>query len=448
MQKNTPQKDSVKAGKIKLSLYELTNTEHSHAVAETAVKLARGRKVSMLMKGSLHTAILVLNSGSSSLKFSLFAPDKDALQRIVYGEIEALDEKPYFWIKDTADKLLYKQTDFDTSFKTDRQTSAITTILEWIQKNLSNYTLTAAGHRVVHGGDKFTKPTVINDHVLQQLELLDPLAPLHQPFNIAGIRALKQQNAALFQVACFDTEFHTTQPPVAQAFALPASLPSPIAIKRYGFHGLSYEYIAEVLPSHLGAQADGKIVVAHLGHGASMCAMQNRQSIATTMGFTALDGLPMGTRCGNLDPGVVTYLMQQGMSYDDITQLLYNQSGLLGVSGISSDMRTLLQSADPKAKFALDLFVYQITRQLGSLAAALDGLDGLIFTGGIGENAAAIRASVCAQAEWLGVRLNTQANQQNLAKISASDSKVFVYTIPTNEELVIAQHTWGLWQQH
>jgi acetate kinase len=282
---------------------------------------------------------------------------------------------------------------------------------------------------------------LIDDEVLAALEAFVHLAPLHQPHNLAAIKAAMRQAPHLPQVACFDTSFHHTQPPVAQAFALPRRYADE-GVRRYGFHGLSYEYIASVLPQTDARAAAGRTVVAHLGNGASMCALSGGRSVATTMGFTGVDGLPMGTRSGTLDPGVLLYLMDRhGMNARELERLIYQQSGLLGVSGISSDMRTLLASRDPRAAEAVDLLVYRIGRELGSLAATLGGLDALVFTGGIGENAAAIRARVCQGAAWLGLELDAAANDAGGPRISGADSRVTAWVIPTNEELMIAQHT-------
>ena len=281
----------------------------------------------------------------------------------------------------------------------------------------------------------------MNPGVIEDLERLAPLAPLHQSHNLAAIKALTKLHPKLLQVACFDTAFHCTQPQVATAYALPRAL-TEAGIRRYGFHGLSYEYIASVLPEYAGQAAEGKVVVAHLGQGASMCAMEARRSVATTMGFTGLDGLPMGHRCGTLDPGVVLYLMvEKGMNVVTITDLLYNRSGLLGVSGLSDDMRTLLASNDPHAEEAIQLFVYWIGRELGSLAAALGGLDALVFTGGIGEHAAAVREQVCKHAAWLGITLEIHANAIGGPCITSAESRVTAWVIPTDEDLMIARHT-------
>jgi acetate kinase len=297
------------------------------------------------------------------------------------------------------------------------------------------------GHRVVHGGERFSAPVLVDAAILDQIEQLVPLAPLHQPHNVAAIRAVGRVRPEVAQVACFDTAFHRTQPPIAQLYALPRDL-SAEGIKRYGFHGLSYEHIASVLPGLAGDAARGRVVAAHLGNGCSLCAMRNGASVATTMGFTALDGLPMGTRCGAIDPGVILHLLaERHMSVGEVTDLLYHRSGLLGVSGIGNDMRVLLASPAPEAAEAIDLFVYRIGRELGSLAAALGGLDTLVFTGGIGEHAAPVRARVCEDAAWLGVRLDADANRAHGPRISAANSAVSVWVIPANEEWMIARHT-------
>jgi len=287
---------------------------------------------------------------------------------------------------------------------------------------------------------EYTRPVRMDRATLQALRKFEPLAPLHQPHNLAPIALLFDRMPSLPQVACFDTSFHRTNPEIAQMFALPAAMHEE-GIRRYGFHGLSYEYVASQLS---GA---GKTVVLHLGNGSSMCALASGKSVASTMGFTAVDGLPMGTRCGNVDPGVILYLMdQRGMDARAVEKLVYNQSGLLGVSGVSSDMRTLLASPDPKAKLAVDLYVYRIGRELGSLAAALHGLDTIVFTAGIGENSAELRARVCRDAAWLGVELDPKANAAGGPRISTASSRVAVSVVPTNEELMIARHTRALLQ--
>jgi acetate kinase len=384
-------------------------------------------------------AILVLNAGSSSLKFSVFL-DGEPPGLLLRGQLEALFTEPRFVARDAAGNVVGDHRWADGTRLAHQ--GAIEFLFAWGRGGaLGGHRIVAAGHRVVHGGLKFTQPVLIDPDVLAALEALVPLAPLHQPHNLAAIAAIVQRVPELPQAACFDTSFHRTQPAVAQAFALPRRYAEE-GVLRYGFHGLSYEYIASVLPRSDARAAAGRTVVAHLGNGASMCAMKGGQSIASTMSFTAVDGLPMGTRCGALDPGVLLYLMDRhGMDARALEELLYQQSGLLGVSGISSDLRTLLASPDPRAAEALDLFVYRIGRELGSVAAALVGLDALVFTGGIGENAAAIRARVCRGAAWLGLELDAAANDAGGPRISRPESRVAAWVIPTNEELMIAQHT-------
>jgi acetate kinase len=385
------------------------------------------------------SAILVVNAGSSSIKFALYpasGPGK-AESPIYSGEIEGIGNAARLRVQDADGKTVQ-----DAAIgATVTHHAALSTLLKWIAKHSGAIEIVAAGHRVVHGGQEFTGPVKITADVMRRLAALCPLAPQHQPHNLEAITALSKLHPGLAQVACFDTSFHTTQPAVAAAFALPRRLADK-GVRRYGFHGLSYEYIAGILPDHLGPRADGRVVVAHLGHGASMCAMFKRQSIATTMGFSALDGLVMGKRCGSLDPGVILYLLDhEKMKSKQISHMLYEESGLLGVSGISDDMRTLLASKDAHAATAIDLFVYRIVRELGSLAAALGGLDALVFTGGIGEHAPEIRARVCRQAEWLGVTLDAQANLAGGPAIGESAGAVAVLALQTNEEYVIARHT-------
>jgi len=386
--------------------------------------------------------ILVLNAGSSSLKFSAFL-DRAPPDPLVRGQLEGLFTQPRFIAHDAyANALGEKQWPAGTSLG---HAGAIEFLFVWGQSGvLRGNQIIAAGHRVGHGGLKYTRPVRVTDEVLEDLERLVPLVPLHQPHNLAAIRVVAERAPQLPQVACFDTAFHRTQPPVAQQIAVPRELADE-GIVRYGFHGLSYEYIASVLPEIDPHAARGRTVVAHLGNGASMCALNCGHSIATTMGFSALDGLPMGTRCGSLDPGVLLYLIDRHQfDVHQLEELLYKRSGLLGVSGISSDMRTLLSSRDPRAAEAVDLFVYRIGRELGSLAAALGGLDAVVFTGGIGENAAAIRQRVCHDAAWLGVKLDEAANQTTGPCITRRDSRVSAWVVPTNEELMIAQHTQHL----
>lgn len=385
-------------------------------------------------------AVLVLNAGSSSIKFSLFAAGAGELSSLYDGELEGLGHSIHFSARNAAGASL---VDKEVSGPATHE-QALSALLGWIEAHAEGIDLAAAGHRVVHGGEKFTGPVVVTADVMAELEKLVPLVPQHQPHNLAAITALSKLYPALPQVACFDTSFHRTQAPVAMQYGLPRALTA-AGVKGYGFHGLSYEYIASVLPSHLGADADGRVVVAHLGHGCSMCAMAKRKSVATTMGFSALDGLVMGRRCGSIDPGVLLYLLQErAMTADAVSKLLYEESGLLGVSGISDDMRDLLASDDARAKEAIALFVYRIGRELGSLVAALGGLDALVFTGGIGENADEIRRRVCAEAEWLGIALDDTANRSGGPRVSAHGSWPSAWVIPTDEDLVIARHTAAL----
>ncbi|MBS0203299.1 MAG: acetate/propionate family kinase [Planctomycetes bacterium] len=386
-------------------------------------------------------ALLILNAGSSSLKFSVFR-DSDPPELLLRGQLESLLTEPRFVARDADGRIVDEHT--WPAGSTLGHQEAIEFLFAWGQLGkLGELHLMAAGHRVVHGGIKLTQPVRVNDEVLADLELLVPLARLHQPHNLAAIRAVASHAPSLPQVACFDTSFHRTQPVVAQQFALPRELTG-AGIQRYGFHGLSYEYIASCLPQVDFPAATGRTIVLHLGNGASLCAMKGGVSVATTMGFTPLDGLPMGTRCGTIDPGVLIYLMDRhGMDARALERLLSRESGLLGVSGISSDMRTLLEreSTDVRAAEAIELFVYRISRELGSLVAALGGLDAIVFTGGIGEHAPSIRARVCLAARWLGLELDECRNEQDGPRISLPASRVSAWVIPTNEELMIAQHT-------
>jgi acetate kinase len=384
-------------------------------------------------------AIAVLNAGSSSLKFSLFEQAGDDLQLTLRGQAEGLQTAPRFVAKSASGETLSSHAwDDGTPLG---HAAALDHIVATLRDRLAGTRLTGVGHRVVHGGLLYSHPVRVNAQVLEDLAQFIPLAPLHQPHNLTPIRLLLERQPALPQVACFDTAFHRAQPELAQMFALPRELHD-AGVRRYGFHGLSYEYIASVLPQLDPKAAQGRTVVLHLGNGASMCALAGGRSVASTMGFTAVDGLPMGTRCGAIDPGVILYLMdQRGMDARAIEKLIYNQSGLLGVSGVSSDMRTLLASNEPRAALAVDLYVYRIGRELGSLAAALGGLDALVFTGGIGENSAEIRARVCRAAAWLGVALDEAANRAGGPRISMADSAAAAWVVPTNEELMIARHT-------
>jgi acetate kinase len=384
-------------------------------------------------------AIAVLNAGSSSIKFSLFVARGESLDLIARGQAEALYTAPRFVAKDAQGSTLTEKT-WGEGEKLGHD-GALDHLIGFLRSELAEHRLVAVGHRVVHGGLEFAEPVRVDATIVAALAKYVPLAPLHQPHNLAPIRALLERAPDLPQVACFDTAFHRSAPEVAQSFALPKTI-TDRGVRRYGFHGLSYEYIAQALPQYDVRAAGGKTVVLHLGNGASMCALANGKSVATTMGFTAADGLPMGTRCGNLDPGVMLFLMDEGgMDARALEKLIYQQSGLLGVSGISSDMRTLEASVDPAAKAAIDLFVYRIGRELGSLGAALGGLDALVFTAGIGEHSKRVRERVCNDAAWLGVALDAAANDAGGPRISAAASRVSAWVIPTNEELMIARHT-------
>ena len=380
----------------------------------------------------------VLNSGSSSIKFSIFRIDGSNLPPHVSGQIEALFTQPHFIARQNGEVLADKTWSDGVTLN---HREAMDYLLVFLRNVLKDNRLVAIGHRIAHGGSQFTAPTLLNSRMLNELEKLIPLAPLHQPFNLEPIRLGLERRPDLPQVGCFDTEFHSTCPEVAQVLALPRRFRNG-GVRRYGFHGLSYSYIASQLPSMDPKAAEGKTIVLHLGNGASMCALSACRSVATTMGFSALDGVPMGTRCGSLDPGVILYLLEhERMQVPHLERLLYKESGLLGLSGVSSDMRTLLQSRDSGAKLAVDVFVYRIGRELGSLAAALSGLDAIVFTGGIGENAAAIRERVCRDAAWLGVELDEAANNARGPRISTANSRVAAWVIPTNEESTIARQT-------
>lgn len=391
----------------------------------------------------MNEAILTLNAGSSSVKFSLFPAERRPARGdlLCKGACEGIGHRIHFAARDGRGlPLISKDVE-----KAVTHQDALASILRWLADRFPNFPLAAAGHRIVHGGNAYSSPVVIDDHVVAELRRLVPLAPLHQAHPLAAIEALSKLHPGLMQVGCFDTAFHHTQPTVASTFALPRRLTEE-GIRRYGFHGLSYEYIASVLPEVIGSrEAQGHIVVAHLGSGASLCALKSRRSIATTMGLTALDGLPMSRRCGALDPGVILYLMSgKGMTADAVSDLLYQSSGWLGVSGLSDDMKSLLESDRPQAAEAVELFVYRLCRELGSLTAALGGLDALVFTAGIGEHAPEIRRRVCQQAAWLGFELDEAANAAGSQRITTEASRVSAWVIPTDEELMIARHTWRL----
>ena len=384
--------------------------------------------------------IVVVNAGSSSIKFSVHSA-ASPFDAGIRGQIEGIGTEPHLRVRDAAGATKLERRWAYAGFD---HAAAVGEMLALGPEIMADTRAIAFGHRVVHGGTEFVRPVVVDPGVIAGLEALCPLAPLHQPHNLAPIRAVADLAPHVPQVACFDTAFHRSQPDLAQAFALPRKL-SESGIRRYGFHGLSYEFIASQLAGLDPALARGRVIVAHLGNGASLCAMHRGRSIATTMGFTALDGLVMGTRAGAIDPGVLIHLMDaQGMGPRELETLLYRESGLLGVSGISSDMRTLRASDDPRAAEAIALFVYRITREIGSLAAALGGVDGLIFTGGIGENDTATRAEVATGCGWIGLALDEARNRAGHGRISTDSSAVAAWVVPTDEERMIARHTVSL----
>jgi acetate kinase len=385
-------------------------------------------------------AIIVLNAGSSSIKFSTFERSRAGLARGIKGQVSGLGVAPRLVARRGAVAVVDRRLgsgDLDHA-------AALGILFDFLREELRGVTIAGVGHRVVHGGLEFMAPTRVDDAVLEQLARYVPLAPLHQPHNLGAIRLMLVRLPGVPQVACFDTAFHRSMPEVAQLFALPLRF-AEAGVRRYGFHGLSYEYIASALPSVDPKAAGGRTVVLHLGNGASMCAMHAGRSVATTMGFTAVDGLPMGTRCGSLDPGVVLFMLDEmRLGVRDVERLIYTESGLLGISGVSSDMRELLASDEPAARLAVDLFVYRAQRELGSLAAALGGLDAIVFTAGIGENQPTIRARIAEGARWLGLRLDAGANRAGGPRIGADDSAIAAYVLPTDEELMIARHVDGL----
>ncbi|OCP15470.1 MULTISPECIES: acetate/propionate family kinase [unclassified Ensifer] len=386
-------------------------------------------------------ALLVVNAGSSSLKFQVFAITDTGLERRVRGQIGGIGTCPRLQSKG-ADGAVLVDRSYDADVVRDLP-AAIAVARDWLL-TLEGFTLRAIGHRVVHGGPDFAEPVLIDAAVLDRLASYQDLAPLHQPNNLAPIRQAMAINPDVPQVACFDTAFHHGHPEQVNCYAMPRSFYDE-GVRRYGFHGLSYEYVAERLRELAPEAARGRVIVAHLGSGASMCALRNGHSIESTMGFTALDGLPMGTRPGQLDPGVVLYLiLQRGMSAQVVSDLLYHEAGLKGLSGVSNDMRDLLASDDPHAKLAVDHFVYRCGLNAGMLAAALGGIDAFVFTAGVGENSAPIRARIAEGLAWLGAELDPTANDAGAMLISAPASRVALYLIPTDEELMIARHTLAL----
>ena len=390
----------------------------------------------------MNDTVLVLNAGSSSVKFQLFDLDAEDLSIRFKGLVEGIGTNARFSARDhagetMAEKELSAETAGDVG-------SVLKHLFGWLDETIGSRLPVAVGHRVVHGGPDFSGPVRIDDAVIARLERFVPLAPLHQPNNLLPIQEIRKLLPDLPQVACFDTAFHRGHPPLADRYALPERYYE-LGVRRYGFHGLSYEYIARTLEHTAPALAQGRTVVAHLGSGASMCALHKGCSIDSTMGFTALDGLPMGTRSGQIDPGVLLFLLsEQGLSLDELTQLLYHHSGLRGLSGISNDVRDLVASSASSAKLAIDYFTYRIARELGALAAALGGLDGLVFTAGIGERSAQVRGDVCRLAAWLGIDLDESANEAGGPLLSTPESKVAAWIVPTNEERMIALHTRDL----
>src|SRR3954452_15228457 len=387
-------------------------------------------------------SILVVNAGSSSVKFQVFSIRADnGLTPFLKGQFDGIGTRPR--LHATADG---KAATVDQLFDLDKVPDVATAMQvagAWIREKF-DLEFAAVGHRVVHGGPRYDQPILVDETVLAELTRLGPLAPLHQPNNLAPIKALRARFPDLLQVACFDTAFHRGHSAVADHFAIPERFYAE-GVRRYGFHGLSYEYVAGRLREIAPAVAAGRVIVAHLGSGASMCALANGRSVESTMGFTALDGIPMGTRPGQIDPGVLLYLLtEKGMEAAAVQDLLYRESGLQGLSGISNDMRELQSNPDPRAMLAVDHFVYRVGLNAGMLAAALGGLDAFVFTAGIGENSPTIRARIAEKLGWLGVALDPAANAGHAGKISRSDSRIPVYVEPTDEELMIAKHTLAL----
>jgi acetate kinase len=385
---------------------------------------------------------LVLNAGSSSLKFCVFrrADEKD-WQVGARGQIDGIGTSPRLSAKDAQGVVLAKDS-LDASVADGH--AAIDALASWLRSKWHGARVLGVGHRVVHGGVRYGQPVLMTRQMLSDLHELIPLAPLHQPYNLAAIDAVFERLPDVPQVACFDTGFHSRHSPVAELVPLPRSI-CKSGLRRYGFHGLSYEYIASVLPEVAPEIAEGRVIVAHLGSGASLCALKDGKSVDSSLGFTALDGLCMGTRPGALDPGVVLYLFQNlGLTSKEVETMLYKQSGLLGISGISNDMRDLLGRSEPEARLAVDYFVYRAAKEIGALAAVLGGIDALVFTAGIGENSPEIRRRICEASSWLGVNLDSEANASGKSRISTAQSKVSAWVVPTNEELMIARHTWSL----
>ncbi|CFX59627.1 Acetate kinase [Candidatus Filomicrobium marinum] len=390
--------------------------------------------------------ILVVNAGSSSIKFQLFAIRKGSdLERSLKGQIEGIGTHPYLIAKNPKGEVVIDET--WPAPEVDDVPAALDKVIDFLRSHVGKLPI-GIGHRVVHGGPRFSEPVIVSAAVVDQLLEYVPLAPLHQPNNLRPIRVVLERQPHLMQVACFDTAFHRGHPEVADRYALPEAYYA-AGIRRYGFHGLSYEYISGRLREQAPELAKGRVIVAHLGSGASMCALVNGKSVESTMGFTALDGLPMGTRPGQLDAGIVLYLLgEKKVSAKEVEHLFYHDCGLKGLSGLSNDVRDLLASPDPRAKLALDYFAYRIALFTGQLAAAMEGLDAFVFTAGIGENAPAIRAAVASKLNWLGFKLSSKANEKSDLVISRKRSRVVGLVIPTDEELMIARHTLGALHEH
>ncbi|MCB1702089.1 MAG: acetate/propionate family kinase [Halioglobus sp.] len=391
---------------------------------------------------SISDHALVLNAGSSSLKFSVYGrPDGEAWLLESRGQIEGIGTSPQFSAKDAAGASLVAEA-LDSSVQD--TSTALESLSHWLRDRYGSGQVLGVGHRVVHGGARFTAPAVVTPELIEALRELVPLAPLHQPYNLAVIETVARRMPDVPQVACFDTAFHRGQPAVAELVPLPREIRD-TGVQRYGFHGLSYEYIASILPEVAPRIAAGRVIVAHLGSGASLCALRDGKSVDSSFGFTTLDGLCMGTRPGAVDPGVILYLFQNlGLSAKDVETMLYKKSGLLAISGTSNDMRDLLRSTEPAAQLAVDYFVYRVAKEIGALSAVLGGLDGLVFTAGIGENSAEVRRRICLASAWLGIELDSAANDAGGPLISSADSPVSAWAIPTNEELMIARHTGRL----
>jgi len=385
---------------------------------------------------------LVLNAGSSSLKFCVYTTrEAEGWDLECRGQVDGLGSRPRFGARNARGKVLVEKT-LDSG--TRNVPDALKLLAAWLRSTFGGARVFGVGHRVVHGGPRYAGPTIVTPEVLAELHRLEALAPLHQPYNLAAIEAVSEHLQDVPQVACFDTSFHRQKPPVAQVVPLPLEIRS-AGVQRYGFHGLSYEYISKVLPRVAPEIAEGRVIVAHLGSGASLCALKKGKSVDNTFGFSVLDGLCMGTRPGALDPGVVLYMFEAlGQSFEQVENILYKKSGLLGISGISNDMRELMQSADPDARLAIEYFVYRAVQEIGAMAAVLGGLDGLVFTAGIGENSPQIRKQICESSAWLGIELDSERNAGNGPRITAVASKVSAWMIPTNEELMIAEHTAAL----